>query len=410
MDGEIRKLSIQLINSRKRAYERYFIRTVESKHRFMIILGERGVGKTTTLIQYLLSHSKGDVLSDEILYVQADHFLMQQTTLYEVAESFYQLGGKFIAFDEIHKYPNWSMELKSIYDTFPKLKIYASGSSALEIHKGSHDLSRRALLKKMRGLSFREFLELKYEIKFNTVTLKSILNNHTKIAFDVCQEIEKNNIKLFPIFKKYLRSGFYPFFLEEDSVEEFSALVEQNVHATIESDLISIYPSLTGSSIKKMKQLMSYIAGAVPFTPNWKKIKSIIGVSDDRTLKSYFKYLQDSMIIVVMESSSKKMRKLEANEKVLLSNPNLLYALSYDGVDVGTVRETFFISQFIVNHELSLPAQGDFLIDDKYTFEVGGKNKKSAQIKSIKNSFIVADNIEVGTGNKIPLWLFGFLY
>jgi predicted AAA+ superfamily ATPase len=410
MLSDVNSLSLQLMKSRRRDYERYFIRTVQPKHRFMIILGERGVGKTTTLIQYLLSHSEGDFHSDKILYVQSDHFLVQQTTLYEIAESFTQMGGKYIAFDEIHKYPDWSMELKSIYDTFPELKIYASGSSALEIHKGSHDLSRRALLKKMYGLSFREFIELKYEIKLESYDLTDILKNHTKIAFHVCQLADDNNLKILPLFREYLQSGFYPYFLEEESVQELLLLIEQNIHTTIESDLVAIHPSLTGSSVKKIKQLMSYIAGTVPFTPNWKKIKTIIGVSDDRTLKNYFKYLQDSMIIFLLTSSSKKLRQLEVNEKVLLSNPNLLHALSYNNIDIGTIRETFFISQLAVKHEVSAPAEGDFLIDDLYTFEVGGKKKSFSQLRSASQGYVAADDIETGSKNKIPLWVFGFLY
>ena len=164
MLSEISNLSLQLMKTRRRDYERYFIRTVKPKHRFMTILGERGVGKTTTLIQYLLNHTHGDLHSNKILYVQSDHFLVQQTTLYEITESFAQMGGKYIAFDEIHKYPDWSMELKSIYDTFPDLKMYASGSSALEIHKGSHDLSRRTLLQRMYGLSFHP---IPFIISFN---------------------------------------------------------------------------------------------------------------------------------------------------------------------------------------------------------------------------------------------------
>lgn len=407
---EIKHLSSQLINSRHKAYQRYFIRSIQPKHRFMTILGERGIGKTTTLIQYLLQHSHGDIFSPEILYVQADHFLVQQTTLYEIAESFYQHGGKVIAFDEIHKYSSWSMELKSIYDTFPKLKIYASGSSAMEIYRGSHDLSRRVLLNKMYGLSLREYIELKHRINLESFSLEDLLKNHIKIASDICKQLEHHHLKILPQFKAYLQSGFYPYFLEEESESEFLQLVEQNVHAVIEVDLVAIHPSLTGNSVKKLKQLLSFIASSVPLTPNWQKIKSVIGVSDDRTLKNYIKYLQDSMMIFLLTQSSEKLKKLEVNEKLLLSNPNLLYALSGGNIDIGTVRETFFLSQLQVKHSVTAPAQGDFLIDNKYTFEIGGKKKNSTQIKSINHSFIAADEIEIGVNHKIPLWLFGFLY
>jgi hypothetical protein len=407
---DIFRLSTQLMQSRYKSYERYFIRSVDPQHRFMILLGERGVGKTTTLIQYLLRHSNNNFHNSEILYVQADHFLIQQTTLYEIAEEFYQQGGKVIAFDEIHKYAAWSMELKSIYDTFPKLKIFASGSSAMEIYRGSHDLSRRALIHKLYGLSFREFIELKYQITLEDYDLKTILDQHQLISSEILKKLEKHQLTILSLWKDYLQKGYYPYFLEEKSDREYLQLIEQNVHATIEADLMAIHPSLTGNSIRKLTQLMGYIASSVPFTPNWSKIRSVIGVADDRTLKTYFKYLQDSMMIFLLTPNSKKLKRLEVNEKILLSNPNLIHALSSNSIDIGTIRETFFLSQLRVNHKISAPAEGDFLIDDRYTFEIGGKKKNQKQIQSIPDSFIAADNIELGALNKIPLWLFGFLY
>ncbi len=407
---EVFELSRHFIKLKFQPYKRYFIRKMPVKHRFSIILGERGIGKTTTVIQYLLDSVKGDFLSDKILYVQADHFLVRGMSLYEIAEKFTQLGGECIAFDEIHKYPNWSMELKSIFDTFSNLRILASGSSALEIHKGSHDLSRRAIVYHMYGLSLREFIEIKYGLEFPEFSLNVILSEHTKIAFDILQKLEENKLKILKIFKDYLEFGYYPYFLVFESLEEFKMTVEQNLHTTIESDLVAIYPHLTGNSIKKIKQLVVYLSQSVPFTPNWQHIKSITEIGDDRTLKTYFKYLEDGALIASLESSTEKINRLEKSERIFLFNTNQLYAFGARKPNQGTLRETFFLSCVRPFHSVAAVRSTDFLVDKKYYFEVGGKNKKGEQIKNLNNSYLVLDEIEQGFKERIPLWLFGFLY
>ncbi len=410
MYTEIVKLSQDFMRARVKSYERYFIRNISPQHRFTIILGERGVGKTTTIIQYLLKSVVGDFYSDKILYVQTDHFLLGNTSLYEIAEKFDQLGGETIAFDEIHKYPNWSVELKSIYDTFPNLKIFASGSSALEIYKGSHDLSRRSIVYRMFGQSLREFIELKLEINMQCFSLEQILSNHEKLATDVIKLVASLQLKILPLFKEYLQYGYYPYYFENMSNREYWLTLEQNIHTTIESDLSVVHPSLTGHTISKIKLLIAYIAKSVPFTPNWSKLKSIIGVADDRTLKNYVKYLKDAGLIQTILSTSHKLKGLEEAEKIYLSNPNQLYAVHRDGTNIGTVRETFFASMLTFNHQLSLAKQGDFWVDDKYLIEVGGKNKGLKQIQGKNEAYLAVDNIENGVQHKIPLWLFGFLY
>lgn len=408
--AELQELSQSFIRIKLEPYRRYFIRQTPMKHRFSIILGERGIGKTTTLIQNLLDFVDGDLVSDKILYIQADHFLVRKTSLYEIAETFVRLGGKVIAFDEIHKYPNWSMELKSIYDTFPDLRILASGSSALEIHKGSHDLSRRAIVYHMFGLSFHEFIELKYGLQFPVYSLESILSEHAKISIEITKELESKNLKILRLFSEYLEYGYYPYFLSFESIDEFKITVEQNLHTTLESDLVAIYPHLTGSSIKKIKQLVVYLTQAVPFTPNWQSIRKITEIGDDRTLKTYFKYLEDASIIALLESGSEKMKRLEEPEKIFLSNTNQIYAFCSSHPNVGTLRETFFLSSLRPVHTVTTARSTDFLVDQKYYFEVGGKNKTSEQIKSLDNSYLAVDDIEQGSKTRIPLWLFGFLY
>jgi hypothetical protein len=407
---ELTKLSQHFLQIKNQEYQRYFIQTNPFTERLSILLGQRGVGKTTTLIQYLLLQAKGDYFSSHILYVQADHFLVANNSLYEIAEQFSLHGGKVIAFDEIHKYPNWSLELKSIVDTFPRLKILASGSSALEIHKGTHDLSRRALMYKMYGLSFREYLGLYCNVDLPCYTLLEILKDHQRLADQCIKKLNGSGKTLLEHFENYLHYGYYPYFKEVNDAAAYDILLEQNLHISIESDLAAIYPQLTGNSIRKIKQLLAYIAQVVPFTPNWEKIKSIVDVGDIRTLKTYFKYLEDAGLIHVISSASSKMHALESPEKIYLNNTNQIYALSGDLSNKGTIREAFFLNSLATRHKVALPSQGDFLIDHHYLFEIGGRKKDHRQIVNHKNGYIASDDIEIGVGDKIPLWLFGFLY
>ena len=384
-------------------YQRYFIKEQKIKHRLTIITGQRGVGKTTTIAQYMALNAHL-----ESLYVSMDSFLLGKLSMYEIAETFEMEGGKLLCFDEIHKYANWSQELKTIYDEFPNLQVIASGSSALEINKGSHDLSRRAHQLKMYGMSFKEYLELTLNIELKTFTLEEILSHHETIAFDMVMQFEDLDKKILPLFKQYLKTGYYPYSLSVADEEVFFDMLKQNIHISISSDLLFVYPSLDGNSIKKLKLLLSIIMESVPFVPQIEKLKNMLEIGDGRTLKEYFIKLEEAGILkLLMKSSSKGLSRLEKPEKIYLNNSNLLYITE---ANIGTVRETFFLNVLSKSHYVTYPKKGDFLVDKSYLFEVGGKNKSFKQIKDVSNSFVVADDIEVGFGNKIPLWLFGFLY
>ncbi|MBW8050977.1 MAG: AAA family ATPase [Cytophagales bacterium] len=411
MLDELLLLSQNFINIYNKKYIRYFLKTNALSNRFSIITGQRGIGKTTTMIQYILLRYEEDTYTSKALYIQADHFVVGKYSLYEIAEEFYNYGGELICIDEIHKYPNWAKEIKSIFDTFTKLKIVASGSSAMEITKASHDLSRRAVGYKMYGFSLREYLELTLSITLNKYSLEEILKDHQKIANAVLKKISGKGNKILSLFKSYLEFGYYPYYLEFPDINHYYITLEQNIHATLENDLVNIYPHLTGNSIKKIKKLLSIIASLVPFTPDLKKLKLLLDIGDERTLKVYLKYLEDSGIILMTSKGKKGFKELEKPEKIYLNNTNLIYSLTTaNNVEIGNVRETFFINIFNAQHKISTPEKGDFLVDNKYTIEVGGKSKDFAQIKNIKNSFLAIDNIEIGISNKIPLWLFGFLY
>jgi predicted AAA+ superfamily ATPase len=407
MYEKIVELSHLFLKVKNSPYRRYFIRKHSFAHRMSIILGQRGVGKTTTLVQLLLEESGGDRFDPRILYVQADHFALGSLSLYEIAEKFQMHGGKWLAIDEIHKYPDWSKELKSISDTFIHLKLFVSGSSALQIYKGTHDLIRRSASYTMQGLSFREYLELTHGLELPSYSLDEICQNHQKIADELMNKLP---FKVIPEFNKYLKVGYYPYYFEINDPDAYKITLEQSFHMTIESDLAAIYPHLVGSSEKKIKQLLMFIATAVPFTPNWQKIMQILDIGDLRTLKSYFSHLEEACLVHSISKASNKLSKLESPDKVYLDNTNQLFAISSKDPDKGNVRETYFLTMLSQNHTITLPMEGDFLIDEHYLFEVGGKNKGFTQVKSHPHSYLALDDLELGVGNKIPLWLFGFLY
>lgn len=411
MIDDLFRLSQNFLTIHNRKYIRYFIRVNPLQNRFSIIVGQRGVGKTTAIIQYLLRSYDENPFTPKVLYVQSDHFRIAEQSLYEIAEQFYNLGGELICFDEIHKYPMWAGELKSINDTFPKLKIIASGSSALEIYRGSHDLSRRAVVYRMWGMSFREYIELTAGVEFRPHRLEDIIKNHQGLAHEAVKTLETKKKKVLRLFEEYLDWGYYPYFFEYNDKELFYLTLEQNVRTTLESDLMAIYPSLSGNTVNKIKKLLAIIAASVPFTPDLRKIKTLLEIGDERTLKTYLKYLEDAGIILTVSKTGQGLRLLEKPEKIYLNNPNLIQAIAGSPqANRGNLRETFFLNMLRNLYEVSIPARGDFLVGKGYTFEVGGKKKTYDQIKDLPHSYLAVDDMEVGVGNKIPLWIFGFLY
>jgi predicted AAA+ superfamily ATPase len=366
------------------------------------------------LAQYIDENYK----EGEALYVSLDDIEnISEFTMTQIAEEFSLHNGKLLCFDEIHKYSNWSGELKNIYDNYPNLKVIATGSSALHIHQGSHDLSRRAIVYKMFGMSFREFLELHYGYEFDSFTLNDLLANHTDLAKSIIKTLATNDQKVIPLFKQYFKFGYYPYYLSMPNEMLFFQTLKQNINVTIESDLLSIYPKLNGNSIKRIKQLFAVILKSVPLEVKMATLKKATDISDDRTLKEYLAKLDDAELLKLLMSSSLSMKALDKPQKIYLANTNLMYT---GEPDIGNVRETFFVNQldnyyseknhFLGDEGIYASLIGDFVVEDKYIFEVGGKNKSFKQIKDVKNSFVVADDIEVGFGAKIPLYLFGFLY
>ncbi len=362
------------------------------------IRGSRGVGKTTLLLQYMKQYLPND---GSALYVSLDDMWFIEYKLWHTADMFVKRGGKYLFLDEVHKYPNWAQELKNIYDDFSELKVVFTGSSLLEILNARADLSRRALVYDMQGLSFREYLNITQKTGFKAVTLEDILKNQREISNSILDKV-----KPLQFFENYLKSGYYPFFKELPAV--YHEKIVEVINMILEIEL----PLLRGVEIAyvyKIKQLLSIVASSVPFVPNTTKISERIGINR-LTLLSYLYYLEETKLTKNIHKDISGVNKLQKPEKIYLENTNLAYTLCDKNTDIGNIRETFFLNQLSYKHTVEYPNQGDFWIDKKYLFEIGGKSKSNEQIKNIKNSFVAADNIEYGFENKIPLWLFGFLY
>ncbi len=363
------------------------------------IKGARGVGKTTLLLQYIKLKLKSEI--DSTLYITLDNIWFTNNSLYEMVDVFVKKGGKHLFLDEVHKYPNWSQELKNIYDDFPALKVVFTGSSLLEILNSRADLSRRAAVYTMRGLSFREFLAIETKSSFPVFTLSEILENHVQITTNISL-----NIKPLQYFESYLKKGYYPFY--KNNADWYYNFISEIINMMLEIEL----PQLRGvdvSYVKKIQQLLLIISESVPFMPNISKLSEKIQINRN-TLLAYFHFLEEIGITTNLFKEANGISKLQKPLKVYLENTNLMYALSPNSTNVGNVRETFFLNQLSYKNSVTYIDETDFLVNQKYAFEIGGKSKTNKQILGLENAFIAADNIEIGHQNNIPLWLFGFLY
>ena len=392
----------------QRFYEKYAqtstetIRDYEKKvdwsNRVVGLKGSRGVGKTTLLFQHIKKNYKP---THKILYASLDHFWFTENRLYHLADNFYKKGGEILFLDEVHRYPDWATELKNIYDDFSDLKIVFTGSSLLHLEKSRADLSRRVVQYNMPGLSFREFLNFETKNNFSPFSLEEILQNHVEIAISVLEKI-----KPLAFFQNYLQYGYYPFYLE--NINSFHQKLNEGILTVLEVDAPQ-FENIQTSHILLLKKLLQIISYSVPFKPNLQSISQRTGISIN-TLKKYLYLLDRANIISLLHSDIKGMSNLSKPEKIFLQNTNLMYNLAGETQNTGNLRETFFLTNLKEIAKVEAAKTGDFFVNDKYTFEIGGKGKQQKQIKNIPDSFVVKDEIETGNNNIIPLWLFGFLY
>lgn len=392
------EIFIKKIAQTDTTFVRSLMNEIEWKARLIGLKGARGVGKTTLLLQHIkLFHP----LDGSVLYASVDNIWFSEHKLYDMASEFAKRGGKYLFLDEVHKYPNWSQELKNIYDDLPELKVVFTGSSLLEILNAKSDLSRRAIVYEMQGFSFREYLNRNENLGLPILSLEDILTNHLSLSQQILSQV-----KVLKYFPEYLKNGYYPFYNELPSL--YHSRINEVVNLIIEIEI----PQLRGvesAYVYKIKQLLYVISESAPFIPNITKLSERIGITRN-SLLVYLNALHESRLTFSAQKPGNGMNILQKPDKVYLENPNLMYALADKQTDIGNVRETFFANQLRKNHQVNLSETSDFLIDGKYTFEVGGKDKGKKQIATLENAYIVADDIEYGMGNKIPLWLFGFLY
>ncbi|MGV8136438.1 MAG: ATP-binding protein [Mangrovibacterium sp.] len=380
----------KLLLETKIDFIRYIYAEMNWKSRMIGLTGPRGVGKTTMVLQ----HIKKNLNLAETLYVTAEDFYFADNKLVDLADAFVKRGGKYLFIDEIHKYKDWSKELKLIYDYHPELNVVFTGSSVLDIKKGASDLSRRAVMYNMQGLSFREYLQMFHQITIKPYSLEEILGHKAELP-----EIKHP----LPFFDDYLKRGYYPFALEED----FDLKLQQIVNQTLETD-IPLYAGMNVSTGRKLKQLLAIIAKSVPFKPNMTSIATALSASRNN-ITDYCLYIEEAGMIAQLRDSTGGIRGLGKVDKIYLDNTNLICSLANDNANTGNIRETFFLNQLRVKYDVIVSPVADFLIDN-YTFEVGGKNKGLKQIQGIDKAFIVKDDIELGYLNTIPLWQFGLTY
>lgn len=380
-----------------------FVRSLESKinwdARLVCIRGSRGTGKTTLMLQHIKKAFAGDL--GKVVYVSLDNLYFADNSLIDFVDSFVKRGGEYLFLDEVHKYPDWSRVIKNIYDDYPELHVAFTGSSLLEILNARSDLSRRALVYNLQGLSFREYLKLVADADFPILTLDEILSDNEKLSAEIVSKI-----KPFMYFDGYLKNGYYPYFLE--GIDDYYSRLNETVNMVLEIEL-PLLRKIDVSYLVKIKKLLTAIGKSAPFIPNVSELSSHIQISR-QTLLQYLQYLEESKLIYQVFKESRGLGTLEKPDKIFLENTNLMFLLGKTETNIGNVRETFAFNQLSYNHEVLFSEQSDFFIDKKYTFEVGGKNKKRKQIKDVPDSYILADDIEFGTERRIPLWLLGFLY
>ena len=371
-------------------FHRYMFDRIDWENRMIGLVGPRGVGKTTLVLQ----HAKENLPRHSTLYVTAEDLFFTSRNLVELAGDFYKKGGRYLIIDEIHKMEDWSRFLKLIYDYYPQLNVIFTGSSVLDITKGVHDLSRRAVTYRMQGLSFREYLALFHQINLPAYSLEAIITHQVQVP---------DGHSLAEYFKEYLQNGYYPFAKEKG----YSLKLREVIMKTLEVD-IPQYAKMNVSTGRKLKQLLGIIARSVPFKPNLTSLATMLDTGRN-SISDYFMYLEEAGLVAQLRDDTGGIRGLGKVDKVYLDNPSLIYNLAEEEANIGNVRETFFFNQMRVNQDVLTSSVSDFQIGN-LTFEVGGKNKKQKQIADIENGYIVKDDIERGYLNVIPLWMFGMNY
>lgn len=380
--------------SLKQKGQRYLYQQIDWAQKLILILGYRGAGKTTLLLQYLSNSPKKGI------YLSLDDFYFETNRVVALVPELYESGYRLFLLDEVHRYVYWSKDLKQLYDDYEDIQFIVTGSSILDISKGSADLSRRAAVYHLHGLSFREFLNFQNNTALSALSLTDILSNHHEIAPEI---LDRYKIKSH--FQDYMRYGYFPFFME--SKNAYPQKLQETIHLVVDVD-IAPFEDLQHTTVRTMKKLLYVLSESVPFTPNINKLSQKLETPRNTVLR-LLDILDQAKILRLLRPSTKGISYLQKPDKIYLQNPNFIYIFSPTMANIGNVRETFFINQLSAVHAVTSPKFGDFLIDDTYVFEIGGANKTIHQIQGLPNAHLALD-IESGNDKRIPLWLFGLLY
>ncbi|MBO4774367.1 MAG: ATP-binding protein [Bacteroidales bacterium] len=396
---QLKTQHLRLISNLSVKHKRSLIDVINWNAPLIGIRGARGVGKTTMLLQHIKENYGSN--PNIALYASMDHLYFTRHSLLEMAEEFYKHGGRCLYLDEVHKYEGWSREIKNIYDSLPELKVVFTGSSLLNILNAEADLSRRCASYEMQGLSFREYLLFRHNIKLPVFSLEDILVHPLEASEEVMREC-------FPLqhFPQYLQQGYYPFFLQKNM--DYLIQVQKVVNMILEIELPQL-GNVDVANVRKLRSLLSVLSSGVPFAVDISKMSQASELNRN-TIILYLAHLHRARLVNLLYSDTRNLKRMQKPDKIYMENTNLLHALSLSQVEAGTARETFFVNQLMQQHEVEYGRGADFVIDRKYTIEVGGQSKDGKQIAGVPDAFIAADGMEYALGNKIPLWLFGFLY
>ena len=397
IDG-LYRASGRLMQRTETSFHRYLYDKINWDNRLTAIKGARGVGKTTMLLQYMKERFSNH--PERALYISLDNMWFANHSLSDVVEYHYTHGGTHLFIDEVHKYPSWPVLMKNIYDEYPDLHVVFTGSSMLKIDNSKADLSRRLSDYTLQGMSFREFLNYEAGIHVPVINLSQLLEDHVRIAMQITDKV-----KILPLFEKYLNCGYYPFYKQDE--EGFYERLKKVVYAVLYEDVPAI-EEVTYPTIQKLQRMLMILAERIPQTPKMNELYGILETTREQGLKM-LNILQRTAMLQLLSTELKEFKHLVKPDKVYLHNPNLMNALTVSP-DKGTLRETFFVNQLSTIADVNYPKNGDFLIDHRYVFEVGGKNKNFDQIKDISDSYLAIDNVETGYGSRVPLWMFGLLY
>ncbi len=391
----LKKLSQKKKEGVNKTFKRFLFHHIDWSAPLNVITGHRGAGKTTLLLQGM------EKFGSKAIYLSLDDIYFEANRLIHLIDDLYEDGYRGFFLDEVHRYRFWSKDLKNAYDNYADIRIFATGSSLLELSKGQADLSRRAVVHHLPGLSFREFINLRFDRTIPSFSLETILNEHQELSADI-----RDKVPIEQAFQNYLRYGYYPFFIE--GKESYDQKLKATTHLVLDIDIPEA-GDLTHTTLRNMKKLLYIISHSVPFKPNITKIADKMGISRNSVLRM-LDLLDKARIIFLLRNETKGVSYLQKPEKIYLQNPNLLWILAEGPPEKGNLRETFFLDQFEAYHTITYSKWADLMVDHAFTFEVGGPNKTDEQIRGLPHAYIAADGIEGGAGNRIPLWLFGFLF